>query len=446
MAALGIAVAAGPAPAHPAAPGPGPRRPNIILITLDTTRADHLGCYGRAGAATPNLDALARAGALFESAISPAPLTLPSHATIMTGLVPRRHGVRDNALFRLDPSHRTVASILRAAGYSTAAAVGASVLDRSTGIGQGFGVYDDRVRIGRRSEFNFEERAASQVTATARELLESLPAPFFLWVHYYDPHYPYVPPLPYARAFSASPYDGEIAFVDEAVGRLLEGLRAKGAEAATLVVVAGDHGESLGEHGEDRHDLFLYQATQRVPLHPEGPGRRPRPAHRPERGTRGPLSDDPRVRGSSLPARHRWREPGAGRAPPGPGPPAGRRTGEGPRLRARVVLPRLLLQLGSSARPGLRPLEVHRGRRGPSSTTSRPTRPKRETCSRTCRRRRRSPAARPPPARTRARRRPGSRPSFARDTRTTLPRGPSKPRRAARRSRPAARLRQPRGR
>ncbi len=242
-----------------------------MLVTLDTTRADRLGCYGRLGAATPSLDALARGGVLFENALSPAPITLVSHATMLTGLAPRRHGVRDNAGFRLDGSHPTLATILKANGYRTAAAVSSAVLDRSTGIGRGFDTFDDRVRVGARSELNFEERAASQVTAAARGLLDSLQPPFFLWVHYYDPHAPYVPPPSFRTRFKANPYEGEIAFMDQGIGKLLEALDARGQTARTLIVVAGDHGESLGEHGEDKHDLFVYQATQRVPLLIRGP-------------------------------------------------------------------------------------------------------------------------------------------------------------------------------
>ena len=246
-------------------------RPNLLLVTLDTTRADRLGCYGRTGAATPSFDALARGGVLFENALSPAPLTLVSHATLLTGLDPRRHGVRDNAGFRLDATHPTLASILKANGYHTAAAVSAAVLDRSTGIGRGFDTFDDRVRIGSRSELNFEERAASQVTSAARRLLDAAEPPFFLWVHYYDPHAPYVPPRPFSDRFAASPYEGEIAFMDQGFGKLLEALDARRLTSRTLIVVAGDHGESLGEHGEDKHDLFVYQATQRVPLLIRGP-------------------------------------------------------------------------------------------------------------------------------------------------------------------------------
>lgn len=241
-------------------------RPNLVLITIDTTRADHLACYGARHAATPNLDAIARSGALFEDVLSPAPLTLPTHASMMTGLTPRRHGVRDNAGFRLEDTHPTLASILSARGYATAAIVGAAVLDRSTGIGRGFESYDDNVRIGRRSEFNYEERAAAAVTDAALSRLASLKAPFFLWVHYYDPHFPYVPPAPFAVRFRTNPYDGEIAYVDAEIGRLLRAPALTSPGGRTLLVVAGDHGEGLGEHGEDRHDLFLYQATQRVPL------------------------------------------------------------------------------------------------------------------------------------------------------------------------------------
>lgn len=274
-----LAATASSAPTAPTAPGKTVSSPpgqttakvNLLLVTIDTTRADHLGCYGSRRAATPSLDAIARSGVLFDNAISPAPLTLPSHTTIMTGLVPRHHGVRDNAVFRLGSSIPTLASILSARGYATAAVVGAAVLDRSTGISRGFDRYDDRVRIGQRSEFNYEERAAANVTDAAVSTLSSITPPFFLWVHYYDPHFPYVPPAPYSDRFRSSPYDGEIAYVDAQIGRLLATPALAGGGHGTLLVVAGDHGESLGEHGEDRHDLFVYQATQHVPLLVRGP-------------------------------------------------------------------------------------------------------------------------------------------------------------------------------
>jgi choline-sulfatase len=243
---------------------------SILLVTLDTTRADHLGCYGANFAATPNLDKLARKGVRFEEAISPAPLTLPSHASLLTGMVPRRHGVRNNALFRLGPEPELLASVLGRHGYSTAAFVSSVVLDRITGLDRGFDRYDDTLRIGPRESFDYQERAAIQTNDAVFRHLDELDEPFFLWVHYFDPHLPYVPPDPYRGRFPDRPYDGEIAFMDEQFGRLLGAVRKK--KTSLLVVVAGDHGESLGEHGEDAHGLFVYQATQRVPLIIAGPG------------------------------------------------------------------------------------------------------------------------------------------------------------------------------
>jgi len=243
---------------------------SVLLVTLDTTRADRLGCYGADLATTPNLDAVARKGVRFDEAISPAPLTLPSHASLMTGRVPRRHGVRNNALFRLSDEPEVLAEALRRHGYHTAAFVSSAVLDRITGIDRGFEHYDDTVRVGSRQAFNYEERAASQTTDAALGHLDDLEEPFFLWVHYFDPHLPYVPPPPFDERFPDRPYDGEIAFMDDQVGRLLKAVRAR--TESLLVVVAGDHGESLGEHGEDAHGIFVYQATQRVPLIVAGPG------------------------------------------------------------------------------------------------------------------------------------------------------------------------------
>lgn len=254
-----------------AAPSPAPSRPSILLVTLDTTRADHVGAYGAALAATPNLDALARSGVRFDRASASAPLTLPSHATILTGRVPRRHGVRDNAGFRLDPGVPVVTERLAAAGYQTAAYVSSAVLDRDGGLARGFSVYDDAVRAGDAREFGRVERAASRTTDLALEGLSKLKPPFFLWVHYFDPHLPYVPPEPFRTRFKDRPYDGEIAFMDAQVGRLLERVRAR-AGGSLIVAAAGDHGESLGEHGEAAHGVFVYEATQHVPLIVAGPG------------------------------------------------------------------------------------------------------------------------------------------------------------------------------
>jgi arylsulfatase A-like enzyme/Flp pilus assembly protein TadD len=264
FAALLLAVTLATPPAEP------PVRPSVILVTLDTTRADHLGCYGAARAATPTLDALARGGVRFEQALSPAPLTLPAHTSLLSGRVPRRHGVRDNAGFKLDPQVPLLTERLAAVGYTTAAFVSAAVLDRDAGLSRGFAIYDDNVRVGDPQAFDYQERAASQTIDAALSRLDELKPPYFLWVHLYDPHLPYVPPEPYASRFPDRPYDAEIAFMDAQLGRLLAAVKRRG--TTRYVVVAGDHGEGLGEHGEDGHGVFVYQATQRVPLIVTGPG------------------------------------------------------------------------------------------------------------------------------------------------------------------------------
>jgi arylsulfatase A-like enzyme/Tfp pilus assembly protein PilF len=242
----------------------------VLLVSLDTTRADRLGCYGNGAGLTPNLDALARSGVRFDEVISPAPLTLPSHASVFTGLAPRRHGVRDNTGYRLPGDRPVLAEALRQRGYATAAFVSSVVLDRVTGIGRGFEVYDDEVRVGSRQAFDYRERAAVQTNDAVFRHLGQLKQPFFLWVHYFDPHLPYVPPEPFGSRFPEAPYDGEIAFMDEQIGRLLAAVRARA--SSLVVVVVGDHGESLGEHGEAAHGVFVYQATQRVPWLMAGPG------------------------------------------------------------------------------------------------------------------------------------------------------------------------------
>jgi arylsulfatase A-like enzyme/Flp pilus assembly protein TadD len=247
-----------------------PSPPSVLLVTLDTTRADHLGCYGAELAATPRLDALAASGTRFERALSPSPLTLPSHASLFTGQVPRRHGVRNNALFRLGPQPAVIAERFRDAGYQTAAFVSSMVLDRIVGLDRGFELYDDSVRVGPREAFNHEERAAIQTNEVLFARLDELEPPFFLWVHYFDPHLPYVPPEPYRARFADRPYDGEIAFMDAQLGALLQAVRKRAGEL--IVAVAGDHGESLGDHGEEAHGIFVYDSTQRVPLILAGTG------------------------------------------------------------------------------------------------------------------------------------------------------------------------------
>ena len=248
--------------------------PNLVLITVDTTRADHLGCYGSESAETPTIDRLAAEGALFEQAISVAPLTLPSHTSMMTGQYPPRHGVRLNGDFRMRGSETTLAEHLSSQGYSTAAVVSAYVLSADFGIDQGFEIFEEpqgELPSGPGAQilrsYEIVERDASESTEIALRLLaEELPEPFFLWLHYFDPHGEYTPPEPFASRFADAPYDGEIAFVDQQLGRVVDALRESGQLDRTLVALTADHGESLGEHGENTHGLFVYDATQHVPM------------------------------------------------------------------------------------------------------------------------------------------------------------------------------------
>jgi choline-sulfatase len=274
-----IVGSAGLAPPGPAFARPGPILDvhpgaaaglNVLIVTLDTTRADHLGCYGYAPAATPVLDRLAAGGVRFAEAVTVAPETLPAHATLFTGLLPPRHGVRVNGEDRLESRHVTLAEVARARGYETAAFVSAFVLDGRFGLAQGFGVYDDKVETTEGAAFaaGNNERNASRTTDAALAWLRGRDRgrPFLAWVHYFDAHFPYDPPEAFARRFAGNPYDGEIAFVDSQLGRLLQGLDDLGGRDKTLIVVAGDHGESLGDHGERTHSLFLYRSATRVPL------------------------------------------------------------------------------------------------------------------------------------------------------------------------------------
>lgn len=245
-----------------------PRHPSLVLITLDTVRADHLGCYGDRQAITPWLDRLAGEGARFVNASSAVPLTLPSHTSLLTGLLPPHHGLRNNGLGALRPGTATLATLLSGAGYRTGAFIGAFVLDHRFGLNQGFEVYDDEIERNPNGDFALEaERPGREVMDRALAWLAKEDGrPFFLWVHLYDAHAPYTPPPAWAARHPGRPYDGEISEVDEQVGRLLEALRHQGLDGRTVVAVAADHGEGLGEHGELTHGLLLYEPTLRVPL------------------------------------------------------------------------------------------------------------------------------------------------------------------------------------
>ncbi len=252
--------------------GPAAGPPRIVLITVDTLRADHLGCYGSATAHTPNIDTLAARGVRFETALSPAPLTLPAHASLMTGVDPPQHGVRHNSIHRLGPELPTLAEGLRGAGYATAAFVGALVLDSRFGLGRGFDVYDDRTSGRVSGATGYAERPADAVVSGALAWLETAPERYFLWLHFYDAHADYAAPPGFASAFASDPYAGEIAFVDAEVGRLLAAIDAGPGSEAALAIVTADHGESLGEHGEPTHSHTVYEATQRIPLILAGAG------------------------------------------------------------------------------------------------------------------------------------------------------------------------------
>lgn len=253
---------------------------NVLLITIDTLRADHLSCYGYTGIDTPAIDSLAKEGIRFEWAFTPVPITLPSHATIMTGLYPAVHGVVNNGEYRLDASARTLAQILQQQGLTTAAFVGAFVLSRQFGLDQGFEWFDDSLSPDRETGSSeheafwlYNERRGEIVTEESIKWLKNKnPDRFFLWVHYFDPHTKYDPPQPFRSRYPDRPYDGEIAYTDHCVGLLLRELAAINRLNDTLIVLVADHGESLGEHRENTHGIFLYDATVRVPLILRYPG------------------------------------------------------------------------------------------------------------------------------------------------------------------------------
>ncbi len=253
----------------------GQVRTNVILISLDTTRADHLGCYGSESVRTPNIDALAARSLRFERCFAPVPITLPSHTSMLTGLYPLRHSVRDNGTFRLPEHIPTLATVLGDAGWRTIGVIGAFPLTARFGLARGFDVWDEEL-IERQQELlplAFDQRPADRVTRAALRHLERLERePFFLFVHYFDPHRPWQAPALYGERYRGSPYGAEIAFTDAWVGRLLEGVRAMGLLDRTLVVFTADHGEGLRDHEEETHSYLLYNETVRVPLLLAAPG------------------------------------------------------------------------------------------------------------------------------------------------------------------------------
>ena len=263
LALLLVACGGDPRPAPPAPP------PTVLLLTLDTTRADRLGCYGFAGVETPNLDALCRDGVVFDNATAVVPLTFPSHSSMFTGLLPPHHGVRDNGGFFLDDARTTLAERLRDAGYATGAFIGAWVLESRWGLAQGFQHYDDTFQLSKYKivSLGTVQKTGDEVMDAALAWLKGVKkGRYFAWVHLYDPHAPYEPPEPFATRYAGTPYVGEIAYTDKVLGRLVTWLKDNGQMDRTIVLVVGDHGESLGEHGEGAHAFFVYGSTTHVPL------------------------------------------------------------------------------------------------------------------------------------------------------------------------------------
>jgi choline-sulfatase len=272
---------------HARAAKAGKTRPNVLLITIDTVRADHLGCYGDKDIQTPTLDGLARDGVVFERAISQVPLTWPSHAVILTGLYPFQNGVQDFTGQPLDARFRSVAQAFKQHGYVTGAVVSAFVLDRSWGLARGFDFYDDAFapeEFANRDLGLVDRRAGESVDRALSWLKKNPRRPFFFWLHLYDPHSPYDPPEPYGSEYKGHLYDGEIAYADHELGRVIAWLKQNKIYDSSLILFVSDHGESLGEHGEHEHGFFVYNGTVHVPLivkPPAGssfrPARIPRP-------------------------------------------------------------------------------------------------------------------------------------------------------------------------
>lgn len=257
-------------------------KPNVVLITIDTLRADHVGCYGAQNVKTPTLDGLAHDGVVFERAISQVPLTWPSHAVILTGTYPFQNGVQDFTGEPLGQQFRSVAQAFQKAGYATGAVISAYVLDRSWGLGRGFDFYDDAfsAKTFEQKETGLVDRRAGESvghalawlrkitrrTGGADRSVRAAQQPFFLWLHLYDPHSPYDPPEPFHTEYSGHLYDGEIAYADHELGKVVEWLKKNHLYDSSLIVMLSDHGESLGEHGEDEHGFFIYNSTVHVPL------------------------------------------------------------------------------------------------------------------------------------------------------------------------------------
>jgi len=251
----------------------GRRIRHVVLISMDTTRADYLSCYGCLYKTTPNIDAVAKEGVLFKNVVSSVPLTLPSHSTMMTGTYPTYHGVHDNLDYRLGQSNVTLAETLKENGFKTAGIISTYVLDSQFALDQGFDYYDDNFEK-KHMVGELNERKGDETTKVAIKWLdENKDEKFFLFLHYYDPHSPYDPPEPFLSRFIGSRYAGEIAFTDHCIGRVIDKLKGLGIYDSTLIIITGDHGEMLGEHKEAAHAYFIYQSAIKVPLIFKLPGK-----------------------------------------------------------------------------------------------------------------------------------------------------------------------------
>ena len=248
---------------------------HIVLISIDTCRADYLSCYGYPRQTTPHIDAFAGHATRFEYVLSPVPQTLPAHSSMLTGTIPPFHGVHKNIGYQLASSSETLAEILKQNGFHTAAIVSSFVLDKNFGMAQGFDIYDDQFREVHHNEHG-NERKGYETTQVALEWLDQIDAErkSFLFLHYYDPHDEYIPPEPFASEYADNPYAGEIAFTDHCIGQVIDKLKELELYDSTLLIITGDHGEMLGEHGELEHTYFIYESAIKVPLLVKLPGQK----------------------------------------------------------------------------------------------------------------------------------------------------------------------------
>jgi arylsulfatase A-like enzyme/Tfp pilus assembly protein PilF len=241
---------------------------NVLLISVDTLRSDYISASGSKKVSTPNIDGLAKSGVLFKNAVSPTPFTLPSHISLLTGLIPPAHKVHDNIGFYLNDSVTTIAEVLASRGWKTGAFIGAFPLDSRFGMDQGFQIYDDKYPTATDSlEFSIPERNAEQIANSALAWLQKQGSQkWFAFIHFYDPHFPYIAPEPFRKQYGTNLYAAEVAYVDAQVGRILTFIKDKKLSQKTLIIFTSDHGEALGDHGEKTHGIFAYESTLRIPL------------------------------------------------------------------------------------------------------------------------------------------------------------------------------------